>query len=55
MYNENIFNDHVYVQILIYHISNLIIKSRFFGVFCDFRDINLSEKCERQLLYRTYF
>ena len=34
----------VYVQILIYHNLNLIIKSKFLEVFCDFWEINLSEK-----------
>ena len=38
------FNDHAYVQILINHISNLIIKSKFFVVFRDFRGINLPKK-----------
>ena len=48
------FKGHVYVHILIYHTSNLIIKSKFFEAFRDFRVMNLSENvCERQLLYRT--
>ena len=38
-------NDHKYVQILMYHISNLMLKSKFFKVFPDFQGINLSEKC----------
>ena len=42
---ECILKNNVCVQILIYHTSNLIIKSKFFEVVRDFRDINLSEKC----------
>ena len=37
--------EQLYVQILINHISDLIIKSEFFEVFRDFRGINFSEKC----------
>ena len=35
----------MYAQILIYHISNLIIKYKFFEEFHDFLGTNLSEKC----------
>ena len=40
-----VYNNEVYVRILINHISDLIIKSKFFEVFRDFRGIDLSKKC----------
>ena len=45
MYSEKKCNDHVYIQILIHHISNLIIMSKFFELFQNLRDINLLEEC----------
>ena len=41
-----VYNNEVYVQILINHTSDHIIKSsKFFEIFRDFRGIELSKKC----------
>ena len=52
---EVILKNHVCVQIVIYHISNPIIKSKFFEVFCDFRGNQpLGKVCERQRSTKHY-
>ena len=54
MYNEKVTvnNNEVYVEILINHTSDFIIKSKFFELF---RDLTSQKIYGCQLLYRTYF
>ena len=46
MYSEKRFNNHVCVHILINHISNLIIKSKFFEIFREFSSYQTLGKVE---------